>query len=72
MEAVYEGYVAVLGGAAQGLYENNVRVGTVHHLEGFYFVHSEDVTGASEESLKAALEQWANLHKILGGIKGSL
>jgi hypothetical protein len=65
MESYFEEYIAVLGVASQGLYEDGALVGTVHHLEGYYFVHSKEVTGASPDSLQLALEQWVNLRKVL-------
>lgn len=68
-EAFYNDYTAILGGGCQGLYEGGQKIGTCHFIEGFYFVHSDDVTGASEESLEAALVQWANLHSILSSIR---
>ena len=68
-EAFYNGYTAILGGGCQGLYEEGLKIGTVHHIEGFYFVHSEDVTGASEDSLESALAQWANLRSILSSAR---
>lgn len=68
-EAFYDDYIAILGGGLQGLYEDGIKIGTVHHIEGFYFVHSDDVTGASEESLEVALAQWANLRSILSSVR---